>query len=69
MSKRIYHKRSSLTIQGSVDLPTKGPAQTLLGDVKLEIVADESNEGSWRVQPGNIAVLDVKQVRTGLNMT
>lgn len=41
----------------------------MLGDVKLEIVADESNEGSWRVQPGNIAVLDVKQVRTGLNMT
>lgn len=35
----------------------------MLDDVKLELVADEAKDGSWRVQPGNIVVLDVKQVR------
>jgi hypothetical protein len=36
--------------------------ETLLDGLSIEITADEDVEGRWRVQPGNIAVLDVKQV-------
>lgn len=51
-------------MKGSVDVPTKEAVQTLRDDVKLEIIADEAKEGAWRVQPGNIAVLDIRQVCT-----
>lgn len=43
-------------------MPTTEPAQTLLDDVKVEIVQDENKEGGWRVNPGDIEVLDVKRV-------
>lgn len=45
-----------------MQLPTKGSVGTLLDGLSIEITADEEVEGRWRVQPGNIAVLDVKQV-------
>lgn len=48
--------------QGSLDLPTTEPAQTLLDEIKVEVVADQNKEGGWRVNPGDIEVLDVKQV-------
>lgn len=45
-----------------MQLPTEGSVETLLDGLSIEITADEDVEGRWRVQPGNIAVLDVKQV-------
>jgi len=48
--------------KGSIELPTTGPAQTLWDDLSLEIVRDESRDGAWKVVPGDIQVLDVKEV-------
>lgn len=36
--------------------------ETLLDGLSIEVTADEDLEGRWRIQPGDIAVLDVKQV-------
>ena len=31
--------------------------------MKVEVVKDEAREGGWRVQPGDIEVVGVKDVR------
>jgi hypothetical protein len=38
------------------------PAQTLLDGLQIQVVPDGENEGKWKVQPGDISVLSVKQV-------
>lgn len=46
-------------MQGEAVLPTKGKVPTLLDGVEIEVV--KVGEG-WRVQPGNIDVVSVKEV-------
>jgi hypothetical protein len=48
-----------LTMQGDVHMPTRSPARTLLRGLEIEITGEESD---WRIQPGNIEVLAVKEV-------
>lgn len=50
----------TLTLKGSVELPTTAPVQTLLDDVRVSIQQD--GEG-WKVSPGDISVISIKEVR------
>ena len=34
-----------------------------LGNIKVEVVKDEMKEGGWRLQPGDIEVVGIKDVR------
>lgn len=48
-----------LTNQDNIDLPTTTPVQTLLDGLSVEVKQD--GEG-WKVIPGDIAVVGVKEV-------
>ena len=60
----LWRYRSSRpdNLQTEIELPTNGGAKTLLEGMTVEIRADETKEGGWKVDPGDIEVLSVKDV-------
>ena len=52
-------------VPGSPELPTTEPVDTLLKDLKIEIVSDDTKAGEYRIVPGDIGVVDVKEASNG----